>query len=188
MVVLIDPATVKHSGLHIERSRRLARYVYDEIIHMQAILTALIAVGGTLLGSFMTYTFQRHTTSRTERFTRAERLRQERMVVYSAFAGAVLEFRYAQRERIEKRRTSHNMPDYQEAKAESYRRRAAAWQALYRVRLVCDEPQVIILADKAMDLTASMDDLDTREEVMARTTEIRKSVEEFISASSSHVR
>ena len=42
---------------------------------------------GTLLGSTVTYVFQRVNAGRVEKFARDERLRQERIAAYSGFAG-----------------------------------------------------------------------------------------------------
>lgn len=63
---------------------------------MEAVPAGLFAIGGTLSGSLVTYLFQQRATRRAEQFTISARLREERMAVYSAFAGTVLEFRSAQ--------------------------------------------------------------------------------------------
>jgi hypothetical protein len=54
---------------------------------MEAVLTGLIAVAGTLLGSLSTYVFQRQTAERAQIYTRDERLWQEQLTSCSAFAG-----------------------------------------------------------------------------------------------------
>jgi membrane protein YqaA with SNARE-associated domain len=56
-------------------------------------LTSLIAVIGTLLGSTITYLFQRSHAGRAEAVARSERLRQDRIVAYSEFAGTITELR-----------------------------------------------------------------------------------------------
>ncbi|MFE0930627.1 hypothetical protein ACFW4O_30810 [Streptomyces mutabilis] len=63
---------------------------------MEAVAASVIAVLGTLLGSGLTYLFQRQTMNRSEQFTRNERLRQERIAAYSAFAGALANYRRGQ--------------------------------------------------------------------------------------------
>jgi membrane protein YqaA with SNARE-associated domain len=50
---------------------------------VNAALASLIAVAGTLLGSLITYRFQRLSTYRAEAFARGERLREERLATYS---------------------------------------------------------------------------------------------------------
>jgi len=56
---------------------------------MAAVLASVIAVLGTLAG----YMFQQRISERTEMLARHERLRQERMLACSAFAGAVMDMR-----------------------------------------------------------------------------------------------
>ena len=60
---------------------------------MAVVVTSLIAVAGTLMGSGLTYMFQRWNVGRAEEFARLDRLRQERMAAFSAFAGAVTDHR-----------------------------------------------------------------------------------------------
>lgn len=62
---------------------------------MSAIVTSVIAVLGTLLGSTVTHAFQQRSAMRTELSSRQERLRQERLDVYGAYAGLLVEFRQA---------------------------------------------------------------------------------------------
>ena len=63
---------------------------------MDAELTAAIAVAGTLLGSAVTYLFQQRVAQRAEAFSQSERLRQERLAAYSAFAEAIMVYRQSQ--------------------------------------------------------------------------------------------
>ena len=62
---------------------------------MDAVMTSLIAVAGTLLGSLLTYLFQRRTALRTEAAARSERLRQEQLAACAGFAGAITELKRA---------------------------------------------------------------------------------------------
>ncbi|MFJ3310885.1 hypothetical protein ACIPSA_49725 [Streptomyces sp. NPDC086549] len=57
---------------------------------MESIIASAIAVLGTLLGSGITLAFQQRTTDRSHQFTRREKLRQERLDAYSAYAGALV--------------------------------------------------------------------------------------------------
>lgn len=149
--------------------------------------TALIAVAGTLLGSLLTFAFQRKTANRAEQFSRSERLRQERLSVYSEFAGFVLAFRSAQYDEWAQRNEDGKSPTSAEAKTEALRRRAAAWQALYRVRLVADDTKPAQLAQAAMDLTATMHDVEDRAALRERANQVRQAIEEFVSASSAQI-
>lgn len=62
---------------------------------MDAVMTSLIAVAGTLLGSLLTYLFQRRTALRTEAAARSERLRQDQLAACAGFAGAITELKRA---------------------------------------------------------------------------------------------
>lgn len=62
-------------------------------LDMAAVLASVIAVLGTLAGTATGYVFQRRISERNEITAREERLRQERLVACSAFAGAVMDLR-----------------------------------------------------------------------------------------------
>ncbi|MFC4122049.1 hypothetical protein [Nonomuraea zeae] len=148
---------------------------------MQVVFAALIAVAGTLLGSLTTFLFQRWTVTRTESFTRTERLRQERMKAYSAFAGAVLDLRTKQGARWGAKRRADASPEaYAEAKAVQNLSRATAWQALCLVRLLTDDDEAVRLASAAMELAADIHTLATLEELDKRMGEVRQAIDRFI--------
>ncbi|NJP98788.1 hypothetical protein HCN51_56815 [Nonomuraea sp. FMUSA5-5] len=156
---------------------------------MQVVFAALIAIAGTLLGSLTTFLFQRWTVARTESFTRTERLRQERMKAYSAFAGAVLDLRVKQGARWGAKRRADASPEaYAEAKAIQNQSRAAAWQALCLVRLLTDDDEALRLAGAAMELAADIHTLVTLEELDKRMGEVRQAVDRFIDRAASLVR
>ncbi|MFG6197770.1 hypothetical protein [Nonomuraea sp. JJY05] len=150
---------------------------------MQAVYSSLIAVLGTLIGSGMTFFFQGRTLVRNENFARNERIRQERMTVYSAFAGAVLELRTRQADQWAARLESSSNPSaYAEAKTAQASSRVAAYQALYRVRLVTDDETILTLANQAMDLVLYMHMVETFDELVTRSGDVRGTVERFIDA------
>ncbi|MET7505895.1 hypothetical protein [Streptomyces albidoflavus] len=60
---------------------------------MESVIASAIAVLGTLLGSVATLAIQRGTAERGHRFTRDEKLRQERLDAYVTYAGALVEVR-----------------------------------------------------------------------------------------------
>ncbi|WP_051027586.1 hypothetical protein [Nocardia higoensis] len=62
-------------------------------------LTALIAVAGTLLGAIITHWFQRSAAERAAQHAVLERLRQDRLLAYSAFATAAMDYRRQQVDR-----------------------------------------------------------------------------------------
>jgi hypothetical protein len=153
---------------------------------MSGALTSLIAVAGTLLGSVATYVFQRSTAGRAERFTRDERLRQERLAAYSAFAEAVMEYRHEQLTQWLRRHGELTEPS--SAAAEQGRQRATAWQARYRVQLLTDDPELIELADEAIDAIAGIHRSQDPADLEQHGKDTRQRVERFIRAASADIR
>lgn len=62
---------------------------------METALAATIAVVGTLMGSALTYLFQRRATEHVSALAVRERARQERLNAYAFFGGAAVRFRVA---------------------------------------------------------------------------------------------
>ncbi|GAA4052700.1 hypothetical protein [Nonomuraea soli] len=154
---------------------------------MEAIIAGVIAIVGTLLGSLVTYIFQRRSTARAEEFTISARLREERMGVYSGFAGTILELRSAQYNRAIRGFDGKDSAEYAEARSTSQRIRVVAWQALYRVRLVADAPEVTELAESAMARVADMHDSKDMRTLVACGDDVRTAVEAFVAAAKSEV-
>ncbi|MEQ4724726.1 hypothetical protein [Nonomuraea sp. B19D2] len=156
---------------------------------MQSVLTSLIAVMGTLLGSSLTYIFQSRASRRAERFARDERLRQERMTVYSTYAGAVFDLRRKNADQWAARAegTSDSLA-YKEARAAKTTSRVAAYEGLAKVMLVTDDEQVIGLARTALELTRGLYKVESAEELDLRQKGIRQAVQTFVEAAAVHVK
>jgi hypothetical protein len=115
---------------------------------MDGVLTSVVAISGTLAGSSLTYLFGLMATRRTERVAREERLRQERISAYVAFAGAMTDLRQSvvakwflkQRDDEEKKRAAYT---------ESDKRGAAADHARLRMQMLTDDAELLHLADVA---------------------------------------
>lgn len=156
---------------------------------MSAIVTSIIAVTGTLLGSLMTFLLQRRSIDRSERFARAERLRGEQIKIYSDFARTILDFRSAQRRAWgEQAKGDKNSEAYRTAVDEVLRARAAGWTALYQVELITEDGEIRRLANHAMSLVKNMNKAETTDAVKALTPEVREAVEDFIRAAGVIVR
>ena len=99
---------------------------------MAVVLAGVIAVLGTLGGATASYLFQGKISERNESKARDEQLRQERLAVYSSFAGAVMELRGIQHDRGYSRMTvAGQQLDRSSIRAESSRLRSVAWTAFY---------------------------------------------------------
>lgn len=139
--------------------------------------TALIGGGLALLGVVVAGTFQYANVRRTDRALAAQRLRDERMSSYAAYAGALMEFRRALRERFG--------DDTAETVAEARRTRSAAWHAWYRVLLVTDDAEVVALARQALWTVSGMRDAADEAELDRGARRSRADVERFVVAARS---
>ncbi|MFF4710799.1 hypothetical protein ACFY2V_05250 [Streptomyces eurythermus] len=120
---------------------------------MESIIASAIAVLGTLLGSALTLAFQRRTTDRSHRFTRRERLRQERLEAYSAYAGALVNYR---RCLVHLWFCEHEQPppeDPDTVRIRAYDLRSQAQEALFRAQLLTDDEE---LGQAAEDVLAEI--------------------------------
>ncbi|MFI1187616.1 hypothetical protein [Streptomyces californicus] len=150
---------------------------------MVAIWTSVVAVGGTLLGAVVTHLFQRLAAARTERFARSEALRQERTSTYSAFASAAEEYRHGQAGRWYRGARGGDgraAEAFVEARDEAHRLRTAARQALYRVKLLTDDPEVVRAAERAYERTRDVSTAGDQETHDVLHAEAREAIEEFI--------
>ncbi|QNS06556.1 hypothetical protein [Streptomyces xanthii] len=156
---------------------------------MEVVATSLVAVLGTLLGSSLTYVFQRRTALRAEQFTRGERLRQERIDAYSAFAGALANFRRGQMDywfakHADRLTDGESVHDLQR---EAQRLRAADLEAMFRAEMLTPSPELDAKgrqALRAIDLIRETDDRDTL--APARDAS-RSAIYDFAAAARHHI-
>ncbi|WP_017238679.1 hypothetical protein [Streptomyces sp. SS] len=149
---------------------------------------ALIAVAGTLLGVVFTHWFQGRATERTAALARTEQLRQERIATYSAFAGAVVDYRHSQNDRWFRALHRPGSEEAEESRHASYRQRTAARQALFRVQLVCDDPEVRRLAEAAFVDSHCMHEAVDEADRAHRSEQAKKALATFIAAAAPGVR
>ncbi len=119
---------------------------------VSAYVSALIAIAGTLLGTGVTYLFQRSSADRAADHAVAERLRQDRLNAYNTFADAAVEYRRTEIDRWH--RMQDGNPDAELAtRVESYAKRTEARSALLRVRLLTNDVRLQELGEKIMEAT-----------------------------------
>jgi hypothetical protein len=155
---------------------------------VEAIWTSVVAVVGTLLGSVVTHVFQRLASRRAEEFTRSEALRQERIATYSGFAAAVEDYRRGQADRWWRRQEDPDGEAYLIARDQAHLLRTAARQALYRVRLLTDDREVVLAAEQAYQCTRDLSKARERADRNARDTESKQAIDAFVSRASALVR
>jgi hypothetical protein len=154
---------------------------------MQGAITAVVAVVGTLLGSVVTYLFQRRTSDRAEKFSFQQQLRSERVVVYSDFARAVTESRRGQDNWWFRRNEDPDDHTAFAAQMEAYDLGSRAQHALFRVQLVADSQELVEAARHARQVTAEMHQASTQAELAARADAAVEALEHFIALASSDV-
>jgi hypothetical protein len=117
---------------------------------VDAILAGLVAILGTLLGSGLTYMFQRKHIAAANELTKQTLLHEERLNAYSRFAEAATEYRRARINAWFRWREDPNNPTaYRTALADADRGEAVVRHALFRVQLVAGDPTVIAAAQEA---------------------------------------
>ncbi|MFC0599963.1 hypothetical protein [Streptomyces palmae] len=155
---------------------------------MAAIWTTAVAVLGTLLGSTVTHVFQRLASRRGELFARSEALRQERIAVYGAFAAALEGYRHGQADRWYRRLEDLEGAAFLSARDEAHRLRTAARQALYQVKLLTDDPEVVLAAERAYRRTWDVSNARDQADRDTRDTRAREAIEDFVSRAAPLVR
>jgi hypothetical protein len=154
---------------------------------VEIIVTSVVAVLGTLLGSLATHYFQRRNRADAERFARGERLRQERVSAYTTYGGALVSLRRAQIDRWYAVHEGRQNSDPEEFRYETYRLRTSALEAMFRVQLVTESRQLIELAQQAID---SVDRVKLRipaEEFRDARDVSRQHIFDFVEAAREHV-
>jgi hypothetical protein len=116
---------------------------------VDALVTGLIGVAATLLGSFTTYLFQSRAAEQAQAFERGERRRQEQADACAAFAAALTELKRGLITLWFCRRDDPDGDAARAARTECDRLGAAAETAQFRVQLICGDPELMNLADAA---------------------------------------
>lgn len=149
---------------------------------MESVVTSLVAIFGTLMGAAATYVFQLRTAKQARQSAREERLWQERLAAYSTFAGALTDFRKSQNDRWHREQEDPQSAAYSTVRDESYRQRANATAALFRLRLVTTNQELDDLASLALRLTEEIHDATDEEDRTARGRKARRALLDFAKA------
>ena len=116
---------------------------------MEAVAASVIAVVGTLLGAGVTHRFQLRAVARNERFLRDEKLRQERMDAYCAYAGALVNYRRALVHRWFREQEGAPAEELAEKQLQGYALRSVAQEALFRVQMLSPDEELVAQAWQA---------------------------------------
>lgn len=151
---------------------------------MSSIWTAVVAVAGTLLGSGLTYLFQRLTLRRTTADARREKRREEFTNAVAAYASVAATLRRAEFDRAKKRLERVEGEEREAVRQETYRLRTETQSAYYLVRLLASPDLDGDLVREAEDviersrlITAGPRSLD---QVRQRSDEAAEALHKFI--------
>ncbi|WP_052863696.1 hypothetical protein [Streptomyces niger] len=150
---------------------------------MEAVVTSVVAVVGTLLGAGTTHLFQRRETERSHALAREEKLRQERIDAYCAYAGALLEYRRVLVHRWFVLHEGDELcgEDTPELREEQYKARRAAHEAMFRAQMVSDDAGVVELAEQLMADVTELHSVETRRSLTELRAHTRQEIRDFVS-------
>jgi hypothetical protein len=154
---------------------------------VETIIASAIAVLGTLLGSGLTLAFQQRTTDKGHQFTRRERLRQERLDAYSAYAGALINYR---RCLVHLWFCEHEQPPHEDAgvvRVRAYDLRSNAQEALFRVQMLTDDEALSQAAEAVLADVTALPKTDSRTELDQRRVKTRDGISRLVGASKRHL-
>nr|WP_202497645.1 hypothetical protein [Streptomyces sp. SID5469] len=142
---------------------------------------------GTLLGSGITLAFQRSTAERSHEFTRREKLRQERLDAYSAYAGALVNYR---RCLVHLWFCIHEQPppgDADEVRIRAYDLRSNTQEALFRVQMLTDDEALSQSAEAVLTDVTGLYKTDSRSELDERRAQTRDDISHLVRAAKQHL-
>jgi hypothetical protein len=124
-------------------------------------VATLIAVLGTLAGALVAGFMQHLTTTRTAREALAERRRAALAEAVPALLAAVVRHREQQYLKIEARKGG--LPDSEDARRARYAARSAVTIAMDRLHMVTDDPELLAVAQEAVDAAMAVGDVPDAE-------------------------
>lgn len=154
---------------------------------METIIASGIAVLGTLLGSGITLAFQQRTVDRSHRFTRREKLRQERLDACSAYAGALINYR---RCLVHLWFCEHEQPppeDPDVVRVRAYDLRSAAQEALFRVQMLIDDETLSGAAEDVLADVTALSKIGGRTELDDARVRTRDDISRLVRAVKQHL-
>ncbi|CAL9515877.1 hypothetical protein SUDANB108_03761 [Streptomyces sp. enrichment culture] len=154
---------------------------------METIIASGIAVLGTLLGSGITLAFQQRTTDRSHQFTRREKVRQERLDAYSAYAGALVNYR---RCLVHLWFCEHEQPppeDPDTVRIRAYDLRSHAQEALFRVQMLTDDETLSRSAENLLADVTALFKTDGRTELDEARVRTRDDISRLVRAAKQHL-
>jgi hypothetical protein len=155
---------------------------------MTSVVSAIIAVVGTLLGATTTYIFQRIDADRKDRIAQTERFRQERLAVYTELAAAVTELRRAAHDRWHRHQEDPDGAAFAAARDHYYKVYAVAQNVQLKLRLLTDDADLVEVAQQAWVWATEIKDTDKEQERRRKGDQAKEALDAFILAASGRLR
>jgi hypothetical protein len=155
---------------------------------MTSVVSAIIAVVGTLLGATATYVFQRIDANQKDHSAHTERLRQERLAVYTEFAAAATDLRRAAHDRWHRHREDPDGPAFTAARDHYYKVYAVAQNVQLKLRLLTDDTDVVEVAHQAWERATEIIDTDKEQERKWKGEQAKQALDKFILVASERLR
>jgi hypothetical protein len=152
--------------------------------------TAVVAGGIALAGGFLgQLVYARRVARAAHQDDQRERLRQERLLAYSDYAGSLIEFRRLQLARWFAERDDRAEPTRLAALIDDARKqRARTLEGYFRITLIADAHDIEDCAKQAFDCANTIHDAPGREAVIRQADRLRDVlVPAFIKASAKEV-
>jgi hypothetical protein len=151
-------------------------------------VSAIVAVAGTLLGSTATFLFQRNTADRQMRGTRDERYRSERLAAYAEFANAVTDLRRAAYDRWHRYQEEPSGNAFTAARDDYYKLYAEARNSQLKLRLLTGDQELTELAHQAVERATEIKDAESEPERAKRGDYAKVALDNFVKAASADLR
>ena len=143
--------------------------------------SAWIGVVGAAVGALAGYPVQSLLARRADSAAKAQALRADQVAAYSAFAERVMDWRRSQVVRGMLTIEGPGPPQVDEGVRDENRRvRAAAWTAFYRVKLLCDDPEIQRKARDVIETTRDMKRAQDRRTLNAKVDDVRLKLDIFL--------
>ncbi|MCY0948006.1 hypothetical protein [Streptomyces sp. H27-S2] len=154
---------------------------------MNAIVTSVIAVLGTLLGSTVTHVFQQRSARRMERNALEAQLRQERLDVYGTYAGLLVDFRQAALHHWFCVHEGRDADDEAALRKRSFELRSGAQHALFQLQLIADQPDLTAAAVEAFTSVGAVNRARDRADLDVRRDASRELIDGFVGTARRYV-
>ncbi|MEU9110164.1 hypothetical protein AB0D54_38760 [Streptomyces xanthophaeus] len=151
------------------------------------LVTAALAIVGTLLGSIVAGRFQERAADRSGRVTRSEAIRRDQLEAVTALASAISDHRQAMWKRANAALAGAAAEEVASLREASHQTRAAVTRPHVALRVLITDPAVRVAVDQMVNLTYGMRQPYATEEDLAAVREAAKDAEDaFVNAAAGY--